>query len=355
MEKYLQELEVLRHKALQEDTMPDDKLADRYGEKWESQYPDALKFQESFGAIKGYSSYQHPQNGWNENMVKTHNAIYNFDTIIEKDGYSHEIVSLVVTKQKLEGRYSAADPAAKFHDWVGSKHPAPETVEQIDARLLEIVGNADFVRFADDVAAKFNILAEHGNVPEELFDQDPKYWNVVINIFACQYAKNCDSNQLKEMLESRAHEQDAGSIPDVVSEWISLFLPDADALDLTPHFSIVYGEPWICTYGNCQVATYGLYSIGEHNITAQPPYVEGHEGIGHGTSNNMDFRVSTCSNSNGYNVVHAVVTVGLSEVYNSYLADTECTVIETTIEASDRTNPWYVWRVDGTTNSWQLP
>ncbi len=205
------------------------------------------------------------------------------------------------------------------------------------------------------MTANFNILAEHGNIPEELFDQDPKYWNVVINISACQYAKNCDSNPLKEVLESRAYEQDAGSMPDVVSDWLSLLLPDAHALDMAEHSSTIYGEPWICTYGNCRVTVNVLESIGEHNATARPPYVEGHEGIGHGTSNNMDFNVSTCSNPDGYNVVHAVVTVGPSEVYNSYNVGLGCTYILTTIEASDRTSPWYVWRVDGTTNSWQLP
>jgi len=351
MAKYIQELEKLRQDALDGDKIPDSKLAERYGEKWISQYPSAAKFRESFDAIKQYSQHQYQQNGWNEKMVKTHNAVSNFDTMIEKDGFGHEIVSLVVAKQKLQDQYSATEPAAKFHDWVGLKYLAPETAEQIDARLLEIVGSGHFLRFADDIAAKFNSMAEHGNVPEDLFDQDPRYWNVIVNISTCRYDKTCDLDSMKGILESKAYERDAGDMPEVASGWLSLFLPNAYAWSPTHHSTAVYGEPFTCTYGNCRITEYVPVSIGEHNVTAQPPETGGSEGTGHGTSNDMDIHVSTCSNEDGYNVVYATVTIGSVE-YNSHHASFGCTILEATIEASDRTHPSYVWYVSGTTHSW---
>ncbi len=351
--KYIQDLEKLRQKALQNNKIPDSELTDRYGEKWESQYTSASKFTENFDAIKQYSQYQHQQNGWNEKMVKTHNAIYNFDTIIEKDGFGHEIVSLVVAKQKLQNQYSPTEPVEKFHEWVISKYTTPETVEEIDSRLLEIIGHNNFLRFSDEVLLHFNTLAEHGNVPESLFEQDSKYWNIIVNISMCQYSKNCDLDSLKDILENRSYERDASETPEIASNWLSLFLPNAYAWSQAYHYSIIYGEPWTCTYGNCKQSADVPWSIGEHDSTARPPDTSSSEGIGHGTSNYMDFRVSTCSNQDAYNVVHAIVTIGSSVEHNSYNFGWGCAVIDTTIEASDRPNPWYVWYVNGITNSWQ--
>lgn len=153
------------------------------------------------------------------------------------------------------------------------------------------------------------------------------------------------------MLESRSYERDAGDMPEVASSWLSLFLPNAYARSPTLHSTAVYGEPLACTYGNCRVTEYVPVSIGEHNATVQPPVTGGYEGIGHGISNDMDIHVSTCSNEDGYNVVYATVTIGSSVEHDSHHASFGGTVIEATIEASDRTHPSYVWYVSGTTHS----
>ena len=349
--KYQKELAEMKQKTLRENKIYDSKLVDRYGETWEDQFLNKETFDDMMFSLKTYATADLPESGWNDAMVAEHIKIHNFDTIIEKTGFGHEIVSLVVAKQKLQKQYNQTGPVEKFHEWLDEKHPAPDSVEKIDKRLSEIISAPGFVGFATALTESFNTLAQHGNVPDELFDRDSAYWNVIANIAMCKYSPGCDEESLQGILDSKAYERDASEPPEVASGWLALILPNAFAWSETYHYSTIYGEPFTCTYSTCKVTIDIPWSVGEHEANAFPPDTTEHEGQGHGTSQYMEVYVSTCSNQNAYNYVVAKLTI-ISEIYSSTISGWGCTKIETTVQVSDRTSPWYVWNLEGTTNSW---
>lgn len=349
--KYQQELSEMRQKTLDENKIYGLKLVERYGEKWEEQFLSKKAFEDMMFSLKAYASADMPENGWNGAMVAEHIKIHNFDTIIEKTGFGHEIVSLVVAKQKLQQQYNQTGPVAKFHDWLDEKYPAPDSARKIDQRLGEIISAPGFVRFATSLTESFNTLAQHGNVPGELFDGDSAYWNAIVNIAMCKYSAGCDKESLQEILDSKAYELDASGPPEVASGWLALILPNAFAWSETYHYSIIYGEPFTCTYGTCKSGTEIPWSLGEHDVTVSPPETTDAEGLGHGTSQHMKIHASTCSNMHAHNSVVVHVST-VSKVHTSVAHGMGCAKIDTIVKVSDRDYPWYVWYLNGITNSW---
>ncbi len=348
---YQQDLADLRQNTLVEDDIYDDELIERYGEEWEAQFASSAEFRQMMFALRAYTTMDIQENGWNEAMVQIHTKIHNFDTIIEKTGFGHEITSLVVTKQKLQGQYNHTGPIKIFHDWLAEKYPAPDSVDAIDDRLGEIISESEFVTFAPDVADAFNTLAQHGNVPDALFENDTKYWNVVVNIAACGYSEGCDADALRKILDTKVYEKDPGPPPEVASNWLSLILPSAYAWSETPHYTIMYGEPHTCTYGTCKVKEEIPWSAGEHRMTLSPPDTSAREGAGHGTSNYMKIHISSCSHIGSYNYAIATLEIGGNEQTHT-TSGLGCAKLTKNVLASDRDDPSYVWYLTGTTNAW---
>lgn len=286
-------------------------------------------------------------------MVKTHTKIHNFDTIIEKTGFGHEITALVMAKQKLQGEYNHTGPVKIFHDWLADRYPAPDSVNAIDYRLGEIISESEFIVFAPDVAGAFNILAQHGNVPDALFENDTKYWSIVVNIAACKYSKGCNADAIQEILDTKVYENDPGPPPKVASNWMSLILPNAYAWSETYHYTTVHGEPYTCTYGTCKVKKDVNWSTGEHSITISPPDTTAREGIGHGTSKYVKIYTSSCSHTGSYN--YAIATLEIAGNKQTHATSgLGCVSISKEVLASDRKDPTYVWYLTGTTNAWIL-
>lgn len=349
--KYQQDLSDLRQTTLSEGDIYDDELIERYGEKWEAQFSSPQEFREMMRALMTYTIAEMPDNGWNKAMVLAHTKIHNFDTIIEKTGFGHEITSLIAAKQRLLDQYNHTEPVKRFHSWLAEKYPAPDSVEGIDQRLTEIISEPDFIRFAPDLAGAFNTLALHGNVPDELLEHDSDYWILVASISSCGYSQGCDVASLQEILDTESYKKDSIPPPDVASDWLSILLPKEFAWSETYHYTIVYGEPYTCTYGTCKVQEDEPWSVGEHNVLVTPPDLEGAAGAGHGTSNYMRIYVMTCSNAHAYNSAVAKFQTTSQPVYFT-ASGNGCAKVDTTVQASDRDDPHYVWYLRGITNSW---
>ncbi len=190
---------------------------------------------------------------------------------------------------------------------VAIQYRSPDTISEIDQKLENITG-LEFARFTEQIAENFNRLAEQGNVPDELFAQDPKYWNVIVNIAHCKYQDTCDGDVLQEILDTRAYELDASDVPTVASNWLESVLPRAFAWSDALHHSVVYGEPKSCTYDTCMASVWET-GVGEHQLLASPPSTTIHEGLGHGSSQEMTMHGSSCGSQNTHNTVHITTTL----------------------------------------------
>ena len=349
--KYQKDLAELKQKTLRENKIPDLELVDRYGQKWEEQFSSKKEFKEIMFAHKAYATSNLQNNGWNQAMISSHIQIHNFDTIIEKTGFAHEIVSLVVAKQKLQGQYNESKPVQKFHDWISAKYSAPDTMKKIDQRLDEIISESKFTKFATDLTKTFNTLASHGNVPKDLFDSDLNYWNAVLNMSLCKYQYDCNVSDLQAILDTKAYDKVPNDIPQVASSWLDLVFKRAYAWSPAPHFTAVYGEPYTCTYNTCK-ETKSMGGYGEHNLTAEPPNMGGSHGKGHGTSKYMEIYGSSCSAESNYNSVILTGTIGSTQKFQAAQSGYFCATITQTFQASAHSQPYYVWYANVITNAW---
>ena len=188
-------------------------------------------------------------------------------------------------------------------------------------------------------------MAEYGTVPDELFEQDIKYWNVIINIGLCEFNSECDSAELYKILRSGEYREEVEP-PEIAQSWIDLILPKAYAWTESYHSSSTYGKPYSCDYGTCQITTTHPYSIGQHNISA-------HSNGGHGI-NNSYFKIygSTCGISGSYSSV--VVNGDAASSTQTVVASNSgnaCAIAQTTWQPFNNNNTW-LWTVSTTTNSW---
>ncbi|MDE2588455.1 MAG: hypothetical protein KGL95_02160, partial [Patescibacteria group bacterium] len=97
----------------------------------------------------------------------------------------------MVSKQKLEGDYNPTEPVKRFDDWIVSQHNVPNTVQQIDQRLLEILGNSKYDNLAEQYLDAVHESATYGNVPNNLFDTDPAYWLKTSIMASCDADSSC--------------------------------------------------------------------------------------------------------------------------------------------------------------------
>jgi len=242
--KYNQKLEQFRQQALRDGDVPDSELLDRLGDKWTSQYTNVDEFERTQKGMKSYVNGIYQNNGWNQALVKEHIKIQNFETIIGNIGNGHEIVSLVVEKNKIQGKYDPSEPVKKFHEWISTQYSTPNTVQEIDERLLKIVGEQKFVNLAKKVAKHFDNMAEHGSVPTKLMNLDADYWITVANRSMCGYNPDCNVGEL----ENPQNLEDVTPVSTGIWEYV---LPEAAAVTQVTYTLSTYVTASGCYYNDC--------------------------------------------------------------------------------------------------------
>ena len=270
--------------------IPDKVLLERSENEWKSQYADVNEFREKQEFMQAYVTEDFKKNGWNEVMVENNIIITNFDTIIGEIGNGYELVALYAAKDNLLGSNTSSEPVTKFHKWLLSQYDTPSTVEEINSRIAQIVPQ-QHIPLTEEYVNAFNKMADHGNVPLELIQQDVRYWNMVSNVAVCQYDENCDLDGMKRILDNETHKIEQISIP-ILDDIVSFFFPEVWASTDVWHTGYVYGTPLgSCDYGTCARSDYDT-GVSPFNLTIESP--SGGHSYG-------DFWVyaSTCSTASG--------------------------------------------------------
>jgi hypothetical protein len=325
MAKYEQKLEKFKQKALNDGNIPDSELVDRMGDKWKNQYKNDEEFNNSRAEIIAYVTGDHPDNKWNKIMVKEHIRIQNFETLIDNRGHGLELVSLFAAKEKLLGTYSPSDQVKKYHDWTASQYEIPTTVDAIDERIHEIIGDRKYMPHAKQAVNAYNNMAEHGSVPMKLSNIDDAYWLKIAHVAVCKYDNSCDAEATLASLNS----------PEVTPEQLDAFREFESTNGIDPES----GEPYECIFIQCayaaewvqihlvhtltafvQPASCDIGSGSTCKITATPKTGTGAlqtsivSGTNHATDNYVQFQaISTTTDSNGVNEISANVGIAGSD------------------------------------------
>jgi len=327
-----------------QDKIPTGKLMERLATKWQKQYKNTEEFSAKQNAIKGYVNADLQNNGWNQFMVKENIRIHNFDTIIGKVGYGHELVALSAAKDRLLGIYDANEPVVKFHNWLLSKYSVPTTVELIDERIATIA--SDNVPLVTEVVTAFNNMAERGNVPDELINQDMEYWIMIANVSVCQYDVNCDFSTMQNMLKNESYRTQNTIIP--ILDILRYILPNAYAITNQPHYGYVYGKPYTCDYGTCGISlSAGPYSNSFTLTISDPPYPY------HSIGKTMYVYASTCSSTVGAtSKVIGNLYVGVQTFPFSKQVVGGCAISEATYTVANNPTATWHWIVESTHTAW---
>lgn len=297
------------------DSVSDNKLLDREFATWNNQYKDADDFDAKTKSIKKYASMSDNANGWNKVMIKDQIRLNNFDTKMGKVGASMQTLLLNVEQQKQKGEYQPTEAEQKYHDWAATKYPNPTAYDVSPGLVKKIV-------------ATHNNIANHGNVPIELHQQDNAFWIETNHNAACNYMK-CDESQKT----------------DVVSEAINYIIPQAFASH--PYHSMNgYIYAWACegSSGGCawNVSASGYGSLIDDVSNT---------GSTHGIGKYAYIYGSDCSSSSSYN--HSVA--GILEIYPNSWSDYDL-AYSSTCAAFGETNqvansPSAYWLFDYTVSS----
>jgi len=327
------------------DNIPEDKLIQRLDNEWKSQYKSKEQFEIAQYSIEQYVNYELPQNGWNQAMQKENIRIHNFDTLIGKQGQSLEIVVLVVAKQQLQGNYHPSEPVEKFHNWISESYDTPTTVEAIDQRLQEIIGDVKYEKLSEKVTKSFNNMVKHGNVPTELLDSDVNYWITVANISICEYDVNCNPNQLRTISYINDISKQTDTIP-ILGGIIDFFIQEAYAYTGQFHYAYVYGNPLQCDYGTCLI---GATGSGTGQVTTSS-----HSNGGHGIGKYMTIYGSACGTYSGATQSVAVTAYvsGSGNPGTSAVNNPGCAIAQKTVQVSSNPASTWLWTTTNISNSW---
>ena len=122
----------------------------------------------------------------------------------DSDG-SFIVVALLAQRDRLDGTYAPTTNERLMHDWVIQEHSPPNTISEIDDKLLDLVGSVDNLHYAEDLYDTMTSVANLGYVPNDLRDQDWEYWTWEGHIAACDLLfDDCDPVQLRlDLAENR--------------------------------------------------------------------------------------------------------------------------------------------------------
>ena len=314
--KNVQKIKQFKQKALHDSEIPHSELLDRLGDKWASQYDNVKEFKRTQEGMKNYVDGIYQNNGWNQALVKGHIQIQNFETIIGNIGNGHEIVLLVAEKNKIQGKYDPSESVEKFHEWISTQYSTPDTVQEIDERLLDIVGEQKLMNLAKKVAKHFNNMAEHGSVPTDLFNSDADYWVMIANISICGYNSECDVEELK----NSQHSENVTPISTGIWEYI---LPEAAAVTNVTYTLNTYMDATGCYYNDCY-RSYTTYPNGSGVIDVDSFTTTGGNVQHTAPGETLTFHASACGWYPGQTVTNQVtVTPYLAQIIRPSVSDSD--------------------------------
>lgn len=344
--KNAQKIGIFKQKALKDGDIPDTELLKRYGSEWASQYESVEKFEENQKGVESYVNDQHQNNGWNQAMVKAYKKIHNFETIIGKVGHGHEITLLVAEKHKLQGDYNPPEQVRKYHEWIAKQYSTPNTIQEIDDKLVSIMGDQKFIKLSEKIAEQFDNLAKHGNVPNELIQQDVEYWVTVVNVSVCQYDKNCDLSTMQKILENESHRTKNIIVPTL--DVLGHFLPEVYAITNQPHYGTIVGTPYTCDYGTCALTlSAGPYSDAFVLTKSDPPYPY------HSIGTTMHVYASTCPQFGGTtSKVIGNLYVGTQTFPFSKQTIGGCAISDVVYTVANNPTATWHWTIQSTHSAW---
>ncbi|MDA7939404.1 MAG: hypothetical protein MPI95_02130 [Nitrosopumilus sp.] len=186
------QIEAFTQQALVSEEIPISDILDRLGDTWIEKYDDRDDFELRNTGTREFIVSNLDGTGWADDYAKNVLRIYNFDTMVGTIGDGYEITLLVSRLQMLQDRYEASEPVKKFHAWIATKYPTPESEQEITDRLIDILGDKKFQKLSENYAQSFNDLADSGNVPLELVNADPQYWHLTSQIHICEFIVECN-------------------------------------------------------------------------------------------------------------------------------------------------------------------
>lgn len=200
---------ILKHKyeALESRQLPTSELLDVQGEYWVSYFGDQHTLESVMKVWKEHVSTLQGHE-YNKQLRDIFIATNNFDVFANKALNHGEITLLVTAKQNLNGEYVVPDAGGeKYHAWLKTKYYIPDTIEDIDQRLAEIVGN-DMVPLTASLAYYKTLQADLGIVPLELRDTDTEWWVMYADLQVCKVDPVCNVKIRQQWLDERGWENE---------------------------------------------------------------------------------------------------------------------------------------------------
>ena len=188
--------------AEETDKIPTDKLIERTAEKWASKYDTTEEFQIEFSLVKNYTQVSFPEGGFVQFIQKETIRRFNIETIIGERIDADELVALYIAKERANGTYDKPYHAVqKYHDWILSQYDT-QTTEDIDGRILEIIGNSKYLKISQEFVDSKNLMAMYGlRIPTELFFSDTGYWDRVLFVGECNFVDHCDFEKIQKIFD----------------------------------------------------------------------------------------------------------------------------------------------------------
>ena len=143
------------------------KVIERNADAWKSQYDSEKHFVVTTKETVEYLTAD-LEPGWNTDVQQAALKSYNLNSMIGKRDAADQLVSLISTRAQLDGTYSETEAVERYHSFMQSQFPAPNSIQGIDAKInhrkkIELWGNGTVTRdflYVDDAAKSFLLSAE---------------------------------------------------------------------------------------------------------------------------------------------------------------------------------------------------
>lgn len=245
--------------------LPNNSVVERTFENWSDQYENAEKFDSTTRETVEYLTMD-MEDGWQSDVRDAALKSYNLESMIGKRGAVDELVSLLSSREQVLGTHTTSEAESKYHAWMQTQFDNPKTLDEIDNRINEIIGDIDYKLVIEAYEAR-NFQASLGAVPEQLIRSDAPFWVKQMTLAGCSYMEGCDVDEFrktlnfdKEILDNtpeevrkRIENNDAGLM--------DYFLPKAYAAwDETFHYASMYILADSCDGSPCHfyVSTNGI-------------------------------------------------------------------------------------------------
>ncbi len=225
-----------------------------------------------------------------------------------------------------------------------ANNPAPESVEGIDKKLANIVGDK-YEKLTSKVVDNFNNMAMHGNVPSDLFDSEVEYWIMIANQAVCEYDENCNVQDLRNVVLAKQISDGASYLP-LISEMVDYFIQEAFAYTGQFHYATVYGDPLGgCDYGTCLISK---SNSGTGQITTSV-----NSGSGHGIGKYLKAYGSACgTNSAATDQADVTAYVGINSWNKKVTNYPGCAISSATHQVANNPSATWLWTVTNISDSW---